>query len=1154
MKGLVVTRLKVADLGPLRGVVDVGELDPALTLITGDNETGKSTLVQGMRAALFENHAAGHQGLKDLQTHGTRLAPQVWVEFAVGDVAYTLHKRFLTKPAALLTEGGSGDSWEGPEAEARLQELLDSNPAGRQGARAEHMGVWGLLWVTQDEAAFSDPGKELPPEIKGQLQEAIGRQVATVLGGRDGEKLRTAIGERFARYFTPTGRETGELASHRQEAATALARVTEIEAAVALVEEWAGQRESDSSQLKALCRDQDDRQAKLDGARTATSKAKTLQAEARAASEVALARTAAAEQAEEALARRQGLLAEVVDAAEQVSKSADAHTELDAQLAALQLAADARTRQRLSQAEDVSADLAKAGGGLGEETLGRLRALHAELQARLAELEAVGTRLTVTSEDSTQSWTVGRQRTLTVTGIGEVAVTPSREGLADAVEAAREGRSLLAASLHSAGGEDLDAVRALRRERVRAEVELDRLTARLAELAPDGVAALAEAVGELRAATKAALAAAEQAAKLGKRRDKLTGSLAANPATPEAAERLWELDRQATVSRSTADAIAPTVEVSALADFALTVDDADATSLSTGDQTRIRATAATSLRIGDVARVSVVPGGEDLTRVAAEAAAFEAERAAALEQLGAATADEAKALARAWREDRAALDDLGDRLRELDEAATAPQRDLAAEERRLAEAEGLAKQAEGVRRSLEDQPVTEQALGRVEDLARALAGHDAVVAERAARVDGPGGLAGVVAGVRRSEQLKDGGTWELVPGEGGAPADIAWARAHEELESALADAQVPSLEEAERAGRRAEERRHLQARLQDLAPDGLPALQEDVAALSEGDPGDGLEPTPDAEQLAAVFGARVQAHDDGHKALEGRHEALDKSLRDARGQAQDDALRDERSRARTAAQVAAEAAGRANAALEASSAELLEDDLARAEGALAAAREQEDELRRRITELDTRLADAAAEGHFEELGEAQAVSAAAQDRLARTAADAEATRMLQEAVEARYAESQRRFLAPVVREATPYLQLIRPGSSLKMSPDLTVASVVRKGAADPDGEAWDRLSGGTREQLSVIVRLALARVLARDQRPLPLILDDTLGWTDDRRLEHMARILRNASKELQIIVLTCHPSRFHGLGQIRTIPLDELARKAREQIEEADSA
>ncbi len=42
-----------------------------------------------------------------------------------------------------------------------------------------------------------------------------------------------------------------------------------------------------------------------------------------------------------------------------------------------------------------------------------------------------------------------------------------------------------------------------------------------------------------------------------------------------------------------------------------------------------------------------------------------------------------------------------------------------------------------------------------------------------------------------------------------------------------------------------------------------------------------------------------------------------------------------------------------------------------------------------------------------------------------------------------------------------------------------------------------------REQLSVLTRLAFARLLARDGRPAPVILDDALVYSDDDRIERM---------------------------------------------------
>jgi len=259
-------------------------------------------------------------------------------------------------------------------------------------------------------------------------------------------------------------------------------------------------------------------------------------------------------------------------------------------------------------------------------------------------------------------------------------------------------------------------------------------------------------------------------------------------------------------------------------------------------------------------------------------------------------------------------------------------------------------------------------------------------------------------------------------------------------------------------------------------------------------------------------------------------------LEAARGLAADEALSDRSAGARAThgvaaglAQVAAEEFGRATPELE-------RGDVGRAQGAIDACTRSQQKLSDEALRVDTLLGVAAAEGRFEELADAAAEHLEAKESLARMEREAGAARLLGQVVEQAYAEAQRLFLEPVVKEAAPYLTKLRPGTEIRMNRDLKVDKVVRRGAE----ESFDELSGGTREQLSVIVRLALARVLARDKRPLPLILDDTMGWTDDARFLSMVQILRDASRDLQIIILTCHPSRFERFQADRWFDLDQL--------------
>ena len=117
-------------------------------------------------------------------------------------------------------------------------------------------------------------------------------------------------------------------------------------------------------------------------------------------------------------------------------------------------------------------------------------------------------------------------------------------------------------------------------------------------------------------------------------------------------------------------------------------------------------------------------------------------------------------------------------------------------------------------------------------------------------------------------------------------------------------------------------------------------------------------------------------------------------------------------------------------------------------------------------------------------------------------------------------------MKPVYDEAMPLLRVIRPGTTFTMHNDtLHLASVNRNGIE----EEFKDLSGGAREQLALVVRIALAKVFARQRLGLPLVLDDVLGWTDDRRLRGMLNVLEQTSRDMQVILLTCHPGRFRGI-------------------------
>jgi len=83
---------------------------------------------------------------------------------------------------------------------------------------------------------------------------------------------------------------------------------------------------------------------------------------------------------------------------------------------------------------------------------------------------------------------------------------------------------------------------------------------------------------------------------------------------------------------------------------------------------------------------------------------------------------------------------------------------------------------------------------------------------------------------------------------------------------------------------------------------------------------------------------------------------------------------------------------------------------------------------------------------------------------------------------------------------------------------------------------FDSLSGGAREQLSILARIAAA-MLVSAEKPVPVILDDALGYTDPDRLRFMGAALAQAGKKGQVIILTCTPDRYIHLGQTKVVRL-----------------
>lgn len=429
------------------------------------------------------------------------------------------------------------------------------------------------------------------------------------------------------------------------------------------------------------------------------------------------------------------------------------------------------------------------------------------------------------------------------------------------------------------------------------------------------------------------------------------------------------------------------------------------------------------------------------------------------------------------------------------------------------------------------------------------------------------------------------GTVTVNPSVGGAKAGAELSGLRRDLDAALARMGAANVGEARAALRRREalarEAEGLEAELARLSPkgagaeDGLARLDADIAragalvasALAES----GRAALPEADEVALEREAAQ------------REEAELRTRRDRAAAA----LERVRSEAGRLASALSEVRGRRHGveqalavALRSAPDETRDADLARLlaareEAAAEALRRQDDAARRRnatpsqeetrarelkvqrliqalenhdgrrngllqaVAGLEGGIMAAGGDGLGERLAALSDARELAERELARRQEEAASLRLLRETIQASLDAGQERYFAPVRRQLKPFLGDLFPDADLDLGDGFQPSGLRRASAV----ERFDLLSDGTREQIAVLVRLALGGLLAARGEPVPLILDDALVFSDDERIDLMFNALSRAAESQQVIVLTCRTRTFAPLGGrvLRMEPVPEPA-------------
>ena len=175
---MIIKSIEVRNFRKFVKPIVIGQIDSGLTVIVGDNEEGKSTLLDALRTAVFVRYNISGDVATSLLPYHSSVRPEITLSFELHGNRYSLSKSFCQHPTAELS--GPDGSWSGGAVDDKLQELLKFKPAGRGGGDDRHRGIWGLFWVEQGRSF-----KELEPndDSRSAIRATLESEVGDVLGG-----------------------------------------------------------------------------------------------------------------------------------------------------------------------------------------------------------------------------------------------------------------------------------------------------------------------------------------------------------------------------------------------------------------------------------------------------------------------------------------------------------------------------------------------------------------------------------------------------------------------------------------------------------------------------------------------------------------------------------------------------------------------------------------------------------------------------------------------------------------------------------------------------------------------------------------------------------------------------------------------------------
>ena len=374
-----IPRLELTNVRGIEHLVLDDLPETGVVVIHGENEAGKSTIVEALDVVLTEKHSGRSKRIRALQPVGKDVAPEVIAELSVGEYRFRIAKRWLSKKSCELNISSPRPAqFTGSQADDELERIL-----------SEHLdrSLVDALFMRQDDTgeAISVVGI---PSLTRALERESGLAEEEVSG--DDSALLARVDKEYQRYFTaakgnPAGgyKESAEALSRAEEEYAEATRVLrELDSVVERYEQLERDQAAAQSELPAAQADLTDKQSRAEEAATAQAKLDSHKATLeRATDDLARAQSAVTERAE------------LVTAAEEAARAAEA---AQYRLTAAQDKAkgEAEEKERLEKRLAVAKeDYAAARSTLKQARRQQDKQKFEQLSARLESLDALASEV-----------------------------------------------------------------------------------------------------------------------------------------------------------------------------------------------------------------------------------------------------------------------------------------------------------------------------------------------------------------------------------------------------------------------------------------------------------------------------------------------------------------------------------------------------------------------------------------------------------------------------------------------------------------------------------------------------------------------------------------------------------------------------------------